>query len=104
MRGSASLPSRNGSTRQPERGAKEAVRAQPPSAGGIDRLGAAAPPQPPCVTGADGALERLADEIVQTVERIRGHGALMPRRRGEVHPVGEEYCEYVSLPLMSEPP
>jgi hypothetical protein len=34
IRGSASAPSRNGSMRQPERGAHDAVPAQQPSGGG----------------------------------------------------------------------
>jgi hypothetical protein len=34
IRGSASSPSRNGSMRQPARGAHDAVPAQPPSDGG----------------------------------------------------------------------
>ena len=52
----------------------------------IDRLGATAPAQAPGVMGADGALERLPDEIVQAVERIRGHGVLMPRGEKTVTP------------------
>ena len=47
----------------------------------IDRLRAAAAPQPPGVVGANGPLDRLADEIVEAVQGIRSHDALMPAPR-----------------------
>ena len=61
-------------------------------------------PQPTRVMGADDPLERLADEVVQAVEGIRGHGAPMPRSENS-HPLDEGYCEYayVPMPLMIEP-
>ena len=75
-------------TRRERRGARPAARRR------IDRLGATVPARRRRVMGADGALDRVPDEIVEAVERIRGHGVLMPRGREDCHPVGEGYCEY----------
>src|SRR6185369_6976832 len=70
---------------------RECGRARPAGvARRIDRLRAASAPQPAGVVSADGALDRLAEKIVQAVQRIRGHGAVMPGRE-ESHPVGETY-------------
>src|SRR5213075_966679 len=52
----------------------------------IDRQTAAVAPQPPRVVGTDEPLDRLADEIVQAVQWIWGHGALMPRAARNVTP------------------
>src|SRR5437588_12824429 len=56
--------------------------AGPATGGRVDRLPAAVPPQPQHVAGADRALDRLADEVVQPVQRVMGHGALVPTTTG----------------------
>ena len=43
--------------------------------------------QPPRMLGTDDALDRITDEIVEAVQRIRSHGAVIPRAT-EISPVG----------------
>ena len=45
---------------------------------GIDRADPATTAEATDMVGADRALDELADEGVQPVERVRGHGALLP--------------------------
>ena len=68
--------------------ARRARRRAGPAAVGrrVDRLTAAVAPQPPRVVGADEPLDRLADEIVQPVQWIWSHGAVMPRAARNVTP------------------
>ena len=61
---------------------RERRRACPAVTSRVDGPRAAVPPQPPHVMGADGSLDRLADEVVEAVQRVGSHGALMPAPRG----------------------
>jgi hypothetical protein len=61
------------------RARRERCRLGPTAVGRwVDCLPTATTPQPPRVLGADHSLERLADYVVEAVQRIGSHGALMP--------------------------
>ena len=63
---------------------RERRRAGPASRHGVDRGTAAVPAEPPRVMGAHGALDRLADDVVDAVQRVGRHAALMPRAAGKL--------------------
>jgi hypothetical protein len=66
--------------RRERRGARPAVGHR------VDRLPAPLPPKAPHVVAVDDALDRLAHEIVEAVQRIGRHGGRMPRSAGNLTP------------------
>jgi len=74
---------------------RERSRARPPAVGrGLDRLTAAAAAKPAGVVRAHDPLDRLADEIVQAVQRVGRHDTHLPgAARNVTRRYGVEYWE-----------